>query len=131
MLNLVGGGIDVDKDTGIPETPREALHREGDEEIENLSSHITRPVELFPVNGIITPKSGGEMMAHWTVFHARLLVPSSELRIGRDSEITAIAALTLEECFDHPNMSDLAKDAGRHFLEHELAQADSINRVAA
>lgn len=118
MLNCAGGGIDE------PETPKKALLRELDEEIENLSSLVTDPIKLFEFTGRITPKQGGEMLAHWTVFGAGLLVPSSELRIATDSEITATAALSLQECFTHPHISDLATMAvERAFnLEHSAGQ---------
>lgn len=103
MHNLVGGGIDDG------ETPQEAQYREGDEEIHELSSHITTPVKVCEIEGPITPKNGPPMRARWILSRAKLLVPPSELRIATNSEITAITALTDEECFAHPNMSDLAR----------------------
>ena len=105
MWTLPGGGIDAD------ETPKEAFLREADEEVDMLSSYISSPQEAYSLKGPVTTSEGVRRIAHWFIYRANLMIPSSELTIPADSEITALAAFSAEECVTNDNMSILAKYA--------------------
>ncbi len=109
--NLIGGGI---KDN---ETPRQAFFREADEEIIDFSKHITDPVEEPGViSGEVTLANGFRRLAHWTIFQAKLIKDPTKLEIANHDEISAIAVMSTDECFNNALMSDLAKKAIHHTL---------------
>jgi len=101
--NFVGGAVEAG------ETPLQAFLREADEEIENLSQHLTTPTEAPPVEGQVADHSGRLVAARWLIFRARLLVPYTELVIPPRSEIKNKAAFTVPQIIAQPLVAAMAK----------------------
>jgi len=105
-LSLPGGGINR------KEKPAAALARElneevlvqtdPDEELEGLSRYITEPIELFEVEGIVTPRKGPPRLAQWIVSRARLLVPAEQLVLPGTQEIRGHSMLPPVEYIAYP-----------------------------
>jgi 8-oxo-dGTP pyrophosphatase MutT (NUDIX family) len=109
MFNLPGGGVET---IGTrTESYQEALDRELQQEIGIGLSALSGLVQVGPVKGLTTPADGTTRPTRWMVFRGQLEQPFDTLAIPAESEITAIAGLTLSECIEYPNMSELARQA--------------------
>jgi hypothetical protein len=108
-LNLVGGG-EKPEDGG---DPMATFLRESTEEIGLGRNDLSNVRRAFPfrLGGTVTSAEGVESFAIWTVMTTDTCEVGNELYIPSGSEISDIACMSAQECFDHPNMSDLAKMA--------------------
>lgn len=103
-LNLPGGGTDGQE-------PHIALRRELEEEL-GLSHDQIHGLELAgTTEGIVTSKRGEALLAHWTIYVARMDLPIQELIPGED--ITQVLRAPRETILQYtaPYISDLARQS--------------------
>lgn len=108
MFNLPGGGLDAN------ETPRDALYREVYEELGVTENDLSDVQAIGGTWGVITPEHGETKRAVWHLFEGTLQVSTDELQYS--NEITAVDSLSATEILNHPNMSQLARQAVLHTM---------------
>ncbi len=106
-LNIPGGGEEPE-DHG---DPIKTFLREATEEIglgRNDLSNV-RPAFPFQLGGRVTSAEGVPGYAVWTVMATDQCEVGNELYVPSASEISDIVCMTAQQCFEQPDMSNLAK----------------------